>query len=77
MLAEKRIIDSCTHTHTHTLTHTHIYLACWVERQTRDRKVPTGAAEEFSSPELISCADSYSLCEAPVILANVQVAGYT
>ena len=51
-------------------------------------RIPAGAAREFSSPELILCADSYSglvpppcysigTKKTPVILPEVQVAGYT
>ena len=51
-------------------------------------RIPAGAAGEFSSPELILCADSYAKFVAPpcyrsgtektpVILSKVQLASYT
>ena len=44
-----------------------------VDCQTCDRRsrvrIPTGAAEEFSSPELTLCADSYSVSVPPIVTA--------
>ena len=67
-------------------------IACWLQRQTRDRKLassnPAEAAGEFSSPESTLCADSYLVSvplpcfrsgtqKIPDIQPKGQVTGYT
>ena len=43
-------------------------IAQWLERRTRDRKVPAGAAGEVSSPGSAFCADSYfGIRSTPVV----------
>ena len=41
-------------------------------------RIPAGAAEEFSSPELTLCADSYSVSVLPALLQwHVQDPGHS